>query len=207
MRLVYHSAWSLPVIHSFHHGILKLRHQDCSTESLEYSKNFPGRTEIRLRSCHYTDFCSDAVLVDATLNSLSSLIRTRPHITNKILNAILNFNPLKLANSPMTPKSRVMAKSMEKTTRLLMIHVNKRYEHDCVTPRLPLIPIVIRKTRRRCAYTSTLSVLYAHVRKSSMKPARSEDLLNLLMALMRRKDRGWVLKYPRFRLLGFIFLP
>jgi symplekin len=43
------------------------------------------------------------------------------------LNAILNFNPLKLANSPMTPKARVVAKSMEKTTRALLIHIHKRY--------------------------------------------------------------------------------
>lgn len=73
------------------------------------------------------DSYSDAVLVDATLNSLSILIRARPHIANKILNVILNFNPLKQANSPMTPKLRVMVKSMEKTTRSLLIHINKRY--------------------------------------------------------------------------------
>lgn len=70
---------------------------------------------------------SDAVLVDATLNSLSILIRARPHVANKILNVILNFNPLKQANSPMTPKLRVMVKSMEKTTRSLLLHINKRY--------------------------------------------------------------------------------
>ncbi|KAG0647863.1 mRNA cleavage and polyadenylation specificity factor complex subunit pta1 [Hyphodiscus hymeniophilus] len=69
---------------------------------------------------------SDALLIDATLNSLSILIRARPHLANKILTVILNFNPLKQANSPMTPKLRVMVKSMEKTTRMLLIHVNKR---------------------------------------------------------------------------------
>ncbi|KAH8820321.1 hypothetical protein F5884DRAFT_763606 [Xylogone sp. PMI_703] len=69
---------------------------------------------------------SNAVIVDATLNSLSILIRARPHISNKILNVILNFNPLKHANSPMTPKLRVMVKSMEKTTRSLLIHISKR---------------------------------------------------------------------------------
>jgi symplekin len=61
------------------------------------------------------------------LNSLSILIRARPPIANKILNAILNFNPLKLANSPMTPKLRVIVKSIEKTTRMLLININKRY--------------------------------------------------------------------------------
>ncbi|KAL2070687.1 hypothetical protein VTL71DRAFT_13713 [Oculimacula yallundae] len=69
---------------------------------------------------------SDAVLIDATLNSLSTLIRARPNISSKILTVILNFNPLKQANSPMTPKLRVMVKSMEKTTRSLLLHVLKR---------------------------------------------------------------------------------
>lgn len=72
------------------------------------------------------DSYSDAILVDATLNSLSILIRARPNTANKILNVILNFNPLKQANSPMTPKLRVTVKSMEKTTRLLLTHIYKR---------------------------------------------------------------------------------
>lgn len=62
---------------------------------------------------------------------MSILVRARPRTANKILNVILNFNPLKLANSPMTPKLRVMVKSMEKTTRSLLIHVNKRYTKLC----------------------------------------------------------------------------
>ncbi|KAL1870293.1 hypothetical protein VTK73DRAFT_2668 [Phialemonium thermophilum] len=72
------------------------------------------------------DNSSDALLVDATLNTLSILIRTRPSTSTRILNAVLNFNPLKLANSPMTPKTRVLIKSMEKTTRMLLIHLAKR---------------------------------------------------------------------------------
>ncbi|EDN96765.1 hypothetical protein SS1G_01691 [Sclerotinia sclerotiorum 1980 UF-70] len=78
----------------------------------------------------------DAVLVDATLNSLSILIRARPHIANKILNVLLNFNPLKLANSPMTPKLRVMVKSMEKTTRSLLTHISKRDPHNPLNGRI-----------------------------------------------------------------------
>lgn len=72
------------------------------------------------------DNSSDALLVDATLNCLSILIRTRPSTSNRIINCILNFNPLKLANSPMTPKIKVLVKSMEKTTRMLLIHILKR---------------------------------------------------------------------------------
>ncbi|KAL0936430.1 mRNA cleavage and polyadenylation specificity factor complex subunit pta1 [Colletotrichum truncatum] len=79
---------------------------------------------------------SDVLIVDATLNCLSILIRTRPGTANRILNAVLNFNPLKLANSPMTPKTRVMVKSMEKTTRMLLIHLSKRDPHNPMAPRI-----------------------------------------------------------------------
>ncbi|KAK3328943.1 hypothetical protein B0H66DRAFT_7424 [Apodospora peruviana] len=72
------------------------------------------------------DNSSDALLVDATLNLMSILIRTRPSTSNRITNAVLNFNPLKLANSPMTPKNKVLVKSMEKTTRMLLLHLLKR---------------------------------------------------------------------------------
>ena len=70
---------------------------------------------------------SDAVLINATLNCLGILIRTRPSIANKILSAILNFNPLKQANSPMTPKLKVIIKSMERTTKALLMNINKRF--------------------------------------------------------------------------------
>lgn len=71
---------------------------------------------------------SDALLVTAVLNSLGMLIQRRPIVANKILSSVLNFNPLKLANSPMTPKNRVIMKSIERTTRALLINVLKRYD-------------------------------------------------------------------------------
>ncbi|GKT63455.1 mRNA cleavage and polyadenylation specificity factor complex subunit [Colletotrichum tofieldiae] len=79
---------------------------------------------------------SDVLLVDATLNCLSILIRSRPGTANRILNAVLNFNPMKLANSPMTPRTRVIVKSMEKTTRMLLIHLSKRDPHNPMAPRI-----------------------------------------------------------------------
>ena len=72
---------------------------------------------------------SDALLVDATINTLSILIRTRPGTSGRIVNAVLNFNPMKLANTPLTPRAKVLVKSMEKTTRMLLIHLMKRYAH------------------------------------------------------------------------------
>ncbi|KAI1416965.1 hypothetical protein F5Y13DRAFT_153469 [Hypoxylon sp. FL1857] len=72
------------------------------------------------------DNSSDALIVDATLNTLSILVRCRPATSNRILNTVLNFNPLKLANSPLTPKTKVLVKSMEKTTRMLLMHLSRR---------------------------------------------------------------------------------
>ncbi|KAI1505276.1 hypothetical protein F5X99DRAFT_368874 [Biscogniauxia marginata] len=79
---------------------------------------------------------SDALVVDATLNTLSILVRARPATSSRILNTILNFNPLKLANSPMTPKTKVLVKSMEKTTRMLLIHLSRRDPHNPLTGRI-----------------------------------------------------------------------
>jgi hypothetical protein len=70
---------------------------------------------------------SDGLVVTATLNSLGMLIQRRPIAANKILNSVFSFNPLKLANSPMTPKNKVILKSIERTTRALLVNVMKRY--------------------------------------------------------------------------------
>lgn len=80
--------------------------------------------------------CSDALLVTATLNCLGGLIRTRASIANKILHTVLNFNPLKLANAPMTPKSRVLIRSMERTTKALLVSVIKKYVPNFPVSRL-----------------------------------------------------------------------
>ena len=109
----------------------------CLTACLAYckraGKNLTCNPYI-LRSAHHV--FSDALIVDATLNSLSVLIRTRPNTSARIINALLTFNPLKIANSPMTPRTRVMVKSMEKTTRMLMIHLSKRDPHNPMVPRM-----------------------------------------------------------------------
>lgn len=70
--------------------------------------------------------CSDAVLVTATLNCLGPLIRSRQTIVNKILSVILSYNPLKKANSPITPISKVQIKALERTTRALLLNFVRR---------------------------------------------------------------------------------
>lgn len=70
---------------------------------------------------------SDGLVITATLNSLGMLIHRRPIAANKILSSLFKFNPLKLANAPMTPKNKVIIKSIERTTRALMMNIMKRY--------------------------------------------------------------------------------
>ncbi|KAL2814799.1 hypothetical protein BJX63DRAFT_420665 [Aspergillus granulosus] len=77
---------------------------------------------------------SDPILVNATLNCLATLIRSRQSISNKIIGALLNFIPARHARSPVTPTVRVGVKSMERTTRALLINIMKR------NPSHPLIP-------------------------------------------------------------------
>ncbi|KAE8150982.1 hypothetical protein BDV25DRAFT_171762 [Aspergillus avenaceus] len=69
---------------------------------------------------------SDPLLVNATLNSLSVLVRTRQSIGNKIINAVLSFVPAKQARTPITPAVRVGVKSMERTARALMVNIMRR---------------------------------------------------------------------------------
>lgn len=70
---------------------------------------------------------SDALLVNATLNCLTPLIRTRQSIANKIVNTVLEFFPAKHVRPPFTPTIRVSVKSMERTARALIINILKKY--------------------------------------------------------------------------------
>lgn len=79
---------------------------------------------------------SDGLLVTGTLNSLGMLLHRRPIAANKILNSIFNFNPLKLANSPMTPKNKVIIKSIERTTRALLVNIMKRNPENPINGRI-----------------------------------------------------------------------
>ena len=68
----------------------------------------------------------DALVVTATLNSLSTIVQKRASISTKILGVICNFNPLTLANKPMNGRNRVAIKSMTRTTVSFLLNVLKR---------------------------------------------------------------------------------
>lgn len=88
---------------------------------------------------------SDALLVNATLNSLAPLIRTRQSIANKIINAVLDFYPSKHVRPPFTPTIRVSVKSMERTARALLINVIKKYDYESATQEPPPGPRLMAK--------------------------------------------------------------
>ncbi|RAL07431.1 RNA-processing protein PTA1 [Aspergillus homomorphus CBS 101889] len=69
---------------------------------------------------------SDPLLVNATLNCLAVLVRSRQSIGNKIINAILNFFPARQVRPPITPAVRIGVKSMERTVRAVLDHIMKR---------------------------------------------------------------------------------
>ncbi|KAF9894242.1 hypothetical protein FE257_007744 [Aspergillus nanangensis] len=79
---------------------------------------------------------SDPLLVNATLNSLAVLIRTRQSVGNKIINAVMNFIPAKQVRPPITPTTRVAVKSMERTARSLMINIMKRNNSHPLTSKM-----------------------------------------------------------------------
>jgi symplekin len=70
---------------------------------------------------------SDILLVLATLNSLGALIKNRPTIEVKIINTVLLFNPFKIfGKPPVTTKTKIMLRSIERTIRALAFNVLKR---------------------------------------------------------------------------------
>ncbi|CAI7600053.1 unnamed protein product [Penicillium viridicatum] len=81
---------------------------------------------------------SDALLVNATLNCLAPLIRTRQSVANKIINAVLEFYPAKHVRPPFTPTIRVSVKSMERTARALLINILKKNPNHPLAGRMQM---------------------------------------------------------------------
>ncbi|KAF7161754.1 hypothetical protein CNMCM6106_008907 [Aspergillus hiratsukae] len=109
-----HNETSLAIVPK-NHSILALPHLEAEASGLL----------DRLLSVFQED-ASDPLLVNATLNCLAVLIRTRQSVGNKIINAVLNFYPAKQVRSPLTPAVRVGVKSMERTARALFVNILKK---------------------------------------------------------------------------------
>ncbi|EXJ88466.1 hypothetical protein A1O1_05396 [Capronia coronata CBS 617.96] len=97
----------------------------------------------------------DPIVVDATLNCLAILIKTRPSISTKIVSAILNFNPFKQANSPMTPRLMVIVRSMERTTRALLRWVLRSVPNHPLEPKIQAYLMRLQQSRSTLFSDST----------------------------------------------------
>ena len=82
------------------------------------------------------DNISDPLIATATLNALASLVQRRASISTKILTTVLAFNPLKLAENPMTGKEKVAVRSMTRTTMSFLLNVLKRNPNHALAGRI-----------------------------------------------------------------------
>lgn len=85
----------------------------------------------------FQESTNDPLMIDATLNCLAILIRSRPAVANKIISAILNFNPFRLAiSTSMTPRVKVVIKSLERSTRAVLRNVLKHNPNSILAPKV-----------------------------------------------------------------------
>jgi len=66
---------------------------------------------------------SEPTLITATLNNLAALVKTRPPLAQKVIGAVLGFNPFSKMPRTITVHDRLMAISMEKTVRIMLLNV------------------------------------------------------------------------------------
>ena len=140
------------------------------------------------RQCQPVANChSDAVLVNATLNCLSVLARTRSSVFNRIVETILDFNPLASINGSLTPAMRVKIKSMERTARAVLIYLVKR------SPNHPLAGKMQQRIERLSQ--SRLDILEENSRKRGMPPEPTDGVDNAKRAKLG-VEAPVVLKIP-----------
>ncbi|EPS40868.1 hypothetical protein H072_5234 [Dactylellina haptotyla CBS 200.50] len=65
----------------------------------------------------------DAPIITAILNCLPALVKGRAAISNKILNILMAYNPITIAAKSMVFKERFIARSLEKTLRMILTHL------------------------------------------------------------------------------------
>lgn len=70
---------------------------------------------------------SDVLCVAATLNSLGFLIQSRASVANKIIIAILQLDPYRRFEPPLTYATMIQMKALEKTLKAIITNVLKRY--------------------------------------------------------------------------------
>jgi len=131
---------------------------------------------------------SDPHVVDATINCLSVIARTRPNTTTRIVNVVIGFDPFRQASPTMTARTRVVVKSLEKTARMFLIHLSKRDPHHALVPRMQQQAEKLMRTRmvildnRKRALPASISRTTADVkRQRTAGPAPVQSVIQVVV--------------------------
>ncbi|KAF2724926.1 hypothetical protein K431DRAFT_281399 [Polychaeton citri CBS 116435] len=83
------------------------------------------------------DYATDPLIVTAAINSMASIVQRRPSISNKVLSALMSFNPLTLAqDGSRTGKDQVAVRSMTRTVMSFLINILKRNNNHPLAGRM-----------------------------------------------------------------------
>jgi len=111
----------------------------------------------------------DPLLVDSTMNCLAVLIKTRPPIQAKILQTVLNYNPLRAAGGPMTTRLIVIIKSLQRTTRALLRYTLR------ILPQHPLAEKIDTYLRRLQSSTTAVFTQAQSLKRPAESAEGSDD--------------------------------
>lgn len=82
------------------------------------------------------DNLTDALIITATLNALSTLVHRRASISSKVLMTVLHFNPLTLASRKLSGKDKIAIRSMTRTTMSFLLNCLKRNPNNSFAGRI-----------------------------------------------------------------------
>lgn len=146
---------------------------------------------------------SEPTLITATINNLAHLVKTRPPLAQKVINAVIAYNPFSgISSRPITVHDHLMLRSIEKTIRVMMMNI-MRYQffparHD---PTDFFLAGAIPRVLSRTGYHSTLHAL-RRLKLNLMRASR-ESARHLQWTLpMPVNVKKWTeLPPPRVRVL------
>ncbi|KAF2674204.1 hypothetical protein BT63DRAFT_449199 [Microthyrium microscopicum] len=106
------------------------------------------------------DKSSDILVLTATINSLSVLVKSRPALTPRIIQAIVHSDPYKFVKLPITTRTKIELRSIERTFRALFSGAIKRQPNHPMREKMDIflgrlaqskIAILDETTRKRPA--------------------------------------------------------
>ncbi|KAF3909175.1 Symplekin [Orbilia brochopaga] len=123
----------------------------------------------------------DAPIITAILNSLPALVKGRAAISNKILNVLMAYNPTAIAAKSTVFKERFIARSLEKTLRMILTHLARASSQG------PHATKIQQHIQRLLQAKSEFSI---EVQKSNKRVMSGTDTDSVKRAKYARNDEG-----------------